>query len=383
MNTLDLNNSQQEQMAQLLEKQKQLAAEQNKKVESQPSVEEQKVEPKSTEEQSKPEAEVAPKETQEEVKAEEKSDEISSWDADETLAQVKEPLKFDFGKLGSALDLGEIKDENELVTKVSELRNRNKQLEANPLEGVPEEFREVLKVTKSGEDWKRYLAESVVDYNKVDPIKLYEDQFFEQAVKLPKFRNQDGSVNQQAILDALDQIPEVSRAIEGSRLQQSLMANQQARKAQIVNQAQEKIANADKALSKAANSLNELLPFENYGIKFEPKHSSQIYEGVTSSKLTKKHLGISYEDLVRSGADMKQVARTIASAEYSESMIKFKAKNSQVQAKRELLEKVQNVQLNSAGTRVQPDSDEKQKVMTPAEKMKYHLEEQKKKTGFR
>lgn len=346
------------------------------KVENQPPLEGQTEVPKPTEEQVKPEAEVAPKETEkEESKAPEKEEPtiIPTWDADETPVITPDPVKFNFNKLGSALELGEVKDEDEFISKVSELKNRNKQLEENPLAGIPEEFKEVLKVTKAGEDWKKYLAENIVDYSKTNPLKLYEDQFFEQAVKLQKFRNPDGSVNQEAILDALDAIPEMSRLIEGGRIQQTMIATQTARKTQIVQQAQERLGKADKDLANSARALNELLPFESYGIKFEPKHSNQIYEGISNSKLTKKHLGISYEDLVRNGADMKAITKTIASAEYGEQMLKFKAKNSEVQAKKDLLSKVQNVQLTTPGTTVKPDNtDEKKKVMSPAEILAEH-----------
>lgn len=344
------------------------------KVENQPPLEGQTEVPKPTEEQVKPEAEVAPKETEkEESKVPEKEEPaiIPTWDADEIPVTTPDPVKFNFNKLGSALELGEVKDEDEFISKVSELKNRNKQLEENPLAGIPEEFKEVLKVTKAGEDWKKYLAENIVDYSKTNPLKLYEDQFFEQAVKLQKFRNPDGSVNQDAILDALDAIPEMSRLIEGGRIQQTMIASQTARKTQIVQQAQERLGKADKDLATSARALNELLPFESYGIKFEPKHSNQIYEGISNSKLTKKHLGISYEDLVRNGADMKAITKTIASAEYGEQMLKFKAKNSEVQAKKDLLSKVQNVQLTTPGTTVHPE-DEKKKVMSPAEILAEH-----------
>lgn len=346
---------------------------QKSKVENQPSIGGQTEVPKPTEEPVKPEAEAAPKEPETVVTEPVKQElELPSWDAEETpITQTAESGKIDFNKLGSALELGEIKDESDFVARVSEIKNKLKQLEDAPLSGIPDEFKEVLKVTKAGEDWKKYLAENIVDYGKANPLKLYEDQFFEQAVKLQKFRNPDGTINQEAILDALDAIPEVSRLIEGGRIQQTLIATQQSRKNQLVQQAQERLGKADKDLANSAKALNELLPFESYGIKFEPKHSNQIYEGVVNSKLTKKHLGISYEDLVRSGADMKQIARTIATAEFVEPMLKFKSKNSEVQAKKDLLNKVQNVQLTTPGTTVKPDDKEK-KVMTPAEILAEH-----------
>lgn len=357
-----------------VEKQSQAKAAQNK-VENQPSIEGQTEVPKPTEEPAKPEAEAAPKEPEKVAQVEPEKVEppvTLSWDADETPVQKAESGKFDFNKLGSALELGEVKDEGEFVTKISQLKDKIKQLEEAPLSGTPEELKEILKVTKAGGDWKQYLAENIVDYSKADPLKLYEDQFFEQAVKLQKFRNPDGSINQVAIFDALDAIPEVSRLIEGGRIQQGMIATQQTRKNQFLYQAQERLGKADKDLSNSTKVLNELLPFESYGIKFEPKHSSQIYEGISNSKLTKKHLGISYEDLVRSGADMKQIARTIATAEYVEPMLKFKSKNSEVQAKRDLLNKVQNVQLTTPGTTVKPD-DEKKKTHTAVEILTEHF----------
>lgn len=349
-------------------------AQAQKKVENQQSIEGQTEVPKPTEEPVKPEAEAAPKEPEKvttEIPPVEEPVTLS-WDADETPAPTT-PGKIDFNKLGSALEFGDIKDENEFVAKVSELKSKLKQLEDAPLSGIPDEFKDVLKVTKAGEDWKKYLAENIVDYSKANPLKLYEDQFFEQAVKLQKFRNPDGTINQDAILDALDAIPEVSRLIEGGRIQQTYIATQQSRKNQLIQQAQERLGKADKDLANSAKVLNELLPFESYGIKFEPKHSTQIYEGITNSKLTKKHLGITYEDLVRSGADMKQIARTIATAEYVEPMLKFKSKNSEVQAKKDLLNKVQNVQLTTPGTTVKPDDNAEKKPLSPAQILEAHF----------
>lgn len=374
---LELNRNQAAAMADYLEKQKQKAAQ----VENQQSVESQTEVPKLTDEQSKPEAEVAPKDSEVvevEANAEAVEPEPQSWDADET-PQKPEPIKFDFGKIGSALELGEIKDESELVQKVSELRTKVKQLEEKPLEGIPDELKQVLEVTKNTGDWKQYLTETLVDYTNVDPIQLYEEKFFEQAVKLPKFRNPDGTVNKDAILDALEQETDVRKMLEGERIKQSLIATQEAKKSQMLQSAQMKVQKADKDLATASQSLNELLPFTSYGIKFEPKHSTQIYEGVNNSQLTKKHLGVRYEDLVRSGADMKAVVRTVAAAEYAEKMLKSRIADSKALAKRELLQKVQNVQLTNTGTPVTPES-EKKRELSPAEKLKAHLESQRK--GF-
>lgn len=295
-----------------------------------------------------------------------------SWDATptETPAETTQS-PFDFKKLVSDLEFGEITDEAGLKAKVSEMRTKLKQLEENPLSGVPEEFRDVLKVTKAGEDWRSHLAESVVDYTKADPLKLYEEQYLQHALKLQKFRNADNTVNEDALWEEYDKIPEMQKVLEGTRIQQSLVANQQSKKASLLRQAEEKINKSNQDLASSAKNLNELLPFTNYGIKFEPKHSDHIYKGISNSTLTKKHLGVSYEDLVRSGADMKAVTKSIAAAEYSEQMLKYKSSNVAVQTKKELLNKIQNVNLNPTTTTVQPDEVEKKKL-SPAEILAAH-----------
>ncbi len=371
--------SQEQKLAAMLERQQAAASN---------SVEGQTAVPKPTEEPIKPEAVEAPKEP--EPKVEEKQPEVEqtpvstkAWDEDEETQVSTTPTSvFDFKKLGSALDLGEIKDENELVTKVSELKSLKKQLEENQYHGIPEEFKEVLEVTKKSGDWKAFLAEQLADYTKANPLDLYEESYFQAAAQLPEFKNPDGTINEKAIYESIDAIPAPQRMFEGNRIKSQLLANQQARKSQLAYQAQEKVAQADKNLNQATKSLNDLLPFENYGIKFEPKHSAEIYEGLTSSKLTKKHLGVSYDDLVRSGADMKAVTRTVAAAEYAEKMVKFKAQNSKAEAKREILAKTQNAQIQTPGSIVQPENPE-QKVLSPAERMKSYLESLKKQNPLR
>jgi hypothetical protein len=314
--------------------------------------------PKPTEEPPKPAAVEAPKETKKE-ETPEKTEPPSSWDNTGETVVKPEASAFDFKSLGSALELGEIKDEAEFRVKVSELKTKLKQAQEQPLTGIPDEFKELVEITKKTGDWKSYLAESIVDYTKIDPIKLYQEQAFTELSKLARFRNADGSPKEQEILDEIASVSEVTRTVEGSRIQKYMIDQQNLRKATIVNQAKERLIQTEKELAGATKDLNQLLPFESYGIKFEAKHSNAIYEGVATSRLTKKHLGVSYEDLVRSGADMKAVAKTIASAEYGEQMLKFKSDAALVKAKKEVLAKVENVQLTPPAVPAAPETKTK------------------------
>lgn len=338
----------------------------------------QKAEPEPTIAPDKPVAEVVQAEPKKEEKPvevvkEPKAEEPKSWDEDETEVIKTESPKIDFSKLGSALELGEVKSEEEFVTRVSELKTKLKQSEEAPLQGISDELKEVLEIAKKTGDWKAFLGESITDYRKSDPLQLYEDNLYQIYKNDPKYRNPDGTMNEDAFYADVDAIPEVQRKADGVRLQQQLIARQDARKAQVVAQALARTEQAEKELSKATKSLNEILPLEIYGVKFEPKHSNAIQEGITNSKLTKKHLGVGYNDLIRSGADMQSVARTITLAEHGERMLKFKSSNSKVEAKKELLDKVQNAQITTPGISAEPDSSEK-KILSPADKLKVFME---------
>lgn len=336
-------------------------------------VEVQTAEPKSTEESDKPKAEEIPKEQPKEelTKTTSKVEDVSlAWDADEAPKTEKVSSVFDFNKLGSALELGDIKDESDFVSKVSQLKTKLKEIEDKPLSGIPDEFKEVIEVAKSGANWKDYLSNQLIDYNKVDPVQLFEDTFLDNAVKNPKYFT-DGKFDEAKAMEALEAIQDPIREFEGRRIAEALSYNQRLKQQEQRAKAEAKLVQAEKSLSTATKNLNELLPFENYGIKFEPKHSSEIYNGIANSKLTKELLGVSYEDLVKSGADMKAVAKTIAAATYAEKMIKFKSQNAKVDAKKELLDKIQNPQINHTGSTVQPESEGK-KVLTPTEILAQH-----------
>lgn len=342
-------------------------------------VEEPKDNVQPTEESVTPKAEETPKEQPKEVAkpAEETQQEVvTSWDADETTSTKVEAPKADWTKIGSALELQDVKDEDQIVSKVSELKTKLKEYEEKPLAGIPDDFKEVIEITKSGGNWKDYLASQIVDYTKVDPVQLFEDEFFQDAVKNPKFFV-DGKFDQSLAEAELDRMTDFQKTHYGRQIQEGKMHQQRQRQLEIKAKAEARLANAEKSLSTATRDLNELLPFESHGIKFEPKHSSEIYQGITSSKLTKELLGVSYEALVQSGADMKAVAKTIAAAKYAEKMIKFKSQSAKVEAKKELLDKTQNPQIRSTGSNVQPESESKREL-TPAEKLAHHFKNQKK-----
>lgn len=300
----------------------------------------------------------------------------AGWDdTPEEQVSTSSP-QIDYSELGSALSFGEIKTKEEFITKASELKAKLKQLEEKPLEGISEEFREVVKVSQDGGDWKEYLASQLLDFSQMNPVEEFEYDFKARAARDPRFLT-DGKPDPQKIQDALDTFPEAQRVYEGQRILEFKAAEQVRQRQAMKAKAEAKRQEAERTLATATSKLGELLPLETYGIKFEPKHSQEIYNGIVNSKLTKKHLGQTYEDLVRNGANMKAITRTITLAEKGEKMIAFKADKSKVEAKKEVLKSISNVQLNTSGTNISPEDPEKKVVSIP-DKVREHLASQRK-----
>jgi hypothetical protein len=302
--------------------------------------------------------------------------EIKSWDADDTN-KTPDPTPaaptFDFKKLGSALGWNELKDETELITKVTETINRNKELEQSPLNSVPDDLREIVEISKkSGQAWKQLLETQLADYNSIDPEILYEETFLKEAQNNPRYKNPDGTFNADAAENDLAEIKPAMKYSWGQQLKTNLLANQQARKAQIYAAVQEKLQAADKNLSTAAQSLSNLLPLDEFGIKFEPKHSVEIYSGITDASLIKKHLGdVSYAKLVEIGVDMNKLVKTLASADYLPKMIKYKTQTAEAKAKKAILDKTQNVKIEQPGATANP-VDPKSIMKAPHELLQEH-----------
>lgn len=357
------------------EQEAQLLALRKKTIDSAP-IEEQTAEPESTAATTQAEPkEGLPKETPSEKSpeteqplVEETKTTEASWDADseETTTTPVTTPSIEWAKVGSAIGL-EIKEEKDLVEHVSKIKSELKALQEAPLSGVSDEFKEVIKVAQSGEDWRDYLAQQLVDYTKVDAIQLYEDEFYRDAVRNPRYQT-DGKYDPVKADEAINAMPDALLESLGKQMQYGFIQNQRQRQAEIKAKAQARLDQADQALNSATKNLGEILPVEAYGIKFEPKHSTEIYSGITNSKLTKKHLGLSYEQLVNNGADLKSVVRSITLAEKGEKMIAFKSKNSKAEAKAEILQTTQNVQLKGQSSIVNPEDPEK-KVISPKEKL--------------
>jgi hypothetical protein len=332
------------------------------------------VEDKTPVSEESPKAEAVPAQEETDDKKE-KSDDLNEpeFSFGEPEAQSEStPTPADYlKKIGGALDFGELKDEQELVTKVNALRSEidkyKKEAEV-PYEGLPAVLKDAVEAAKMGADWYSLMGASV-DYSKVDPIQAFEYEY-EMQLK-HRYQAEDGSINYEKLDADLDAIPESEKIMRGNDIIRQKAAEQNAIRNNILAQAEYRQHEFNNKLADSSRNVSKFFPKERYGVSFEQKHTDYIREGIISRNLIKKHLG-SIDESVLTGLDTDKLARTIAAAEMVGNISEFRYKQGQVDKARELLAKNTNAQVETSAIPARPNVvGERQ--LTPQERLaKYH-----------
>lgn len=271
----------------------------------------------------------------------------------------------DFKKLGSAFDL-EASTQEEFISKVNEKFSKLKEAQETTFTGVPDDLKQAIEIAKKGGDWKSYTSSLAVDVEKLDPLALFDREF--ERVEAQRFKNPDGSIDYEKLDEELNSIPDGIKRMQGNAIKQQISTQQKARQATVmaaVAQAQDRF---QKNLGDAVKELPSMLPKEAYGVTFEPKHSSYLYEGISNGSLVKKHLG-NIDPATLSKMDGKKLTQTIALAEWAEKISDFRFKQGKVSGKKEILSSTQNAQITASTTVPTPTRSDDDKPLTSAEKL--------------
>lgn len=231
-----------------------------------------------TEDVEEPTAQVEPTTAEEEENVSDNL-EIDDWD-DAPEADVTPEKTFDFSELGKALNDETIKSQEDVISRMQELKTKVSELEKikdSALDDVPEDLKKAIELSKSGADYLNYLGISSVDYAQVDPVELFEYEVTQM------FTDKDGNVNEEKLSEYLDNLPEVDKELRGRQIQKQYIAEQQSRKEQFAQEAQRKRAESDVQLQKVLSSTEAIA-----GFKLKPSHKKSLYEDITSGKMMKE-----------------------------------------------------------------------------------------------
>lgn len=286
--------------------------------------------------------------------------------------KVTTPQNVDFKKLGSAFDLN-ANTEEEFSKQLSEKAAKLKTLEEQSdklFEGIPTELKEAMDVAKKGGDWYTFIEHSLLDVTKLDPVSLFEQEYERQEAH--KYKNTDGSIDYARLDEALDSVPEAIKVMQGKQIQNNIYLQQQAKKQQILSQTEKAKEVFSLQLGEAIKELPNHFPKDVFGITLEPQHMASIYDGISSGKLIEKHIG-KLDTSSLSKADAKKLAVTIAKAEWAAGISKAQFNKGLTQAKRELLDKTQNPQLNTSSRSAEPELIGSEKPKSAADQIRERL----------
>lgn len=162
----------------------------------------------------------------------------------------------------------ELKDEDDLVAK----------LKTDPYEGVPANLKKAVELAKKGGDFLSLLKVSQVDYGQIDPVGLYEADILGKAT------------DKAAAKEYLDSISPIQKQIEGERLKQGYVYQQQMQEQDLMRSVEAAKMQAEAVKQQAETQLQETLnkteaiDVAGYKLKLESKHKRQLAESLKSSE---------------------------------------------------------------------------------------------------
>lgn len=266
-----------------------------------------------------------------EAKPEAPESEDVSWDSfidekDTPKTQEAKP-SFDWSEVGKAVNLPDIKGQEDLTKYIDGLRKNVEDLKSKTIgDDVPKALVEAIEIARQGGDYLSYLDIADIDYSQDDPVVLFEEEVAEL------FYNKDGSFREDEYNDYIDSLTPTDKLMRGRQLQRELISIQEQKKAQIkAKAAMEKAENLRK-LETAMHSFNKV---DNYDVT--PKIKKQLFNELATGDFLKQ-LGIAESG----NHNWEKLLNTYFKARYFDAIQQFNTRNGIKDAKRAELNELSN-----------------------------------------
>lgn len=275
---------------------------------------------------------------------------VANWDDTEAPTEPAPAQSSDFYRhVGSALGI-EANSEAELLQKVKEFKTPRIQ---------DQELQRLVELHERGIDWRTGISK--VDYSKVDPVQLFEQDLRND----PRFKDHNGVFDEEKYLEELEATPMAVRATVGRQIAQALAYQQHQQTIAAERQAEERRMQFDSQLARATSRLSQLLPYEDHGIKFEERHASDLYRGLSDGSLMKDLF------LDQNGQyDAEKIVITAAWRKWGPQIVKHMAAKAAVKTKRDILDRTQSPQIANPKQPAAPQPPSEPKELAPHEKIR-------------
>ena len=260
--------------------------------------------------------EVSGVESKTEAKPEGSTPEDVSWDSfipESTAPATESKTQIDWSEVGKAINISEVKGQEDVVKYVSELKKTVEDLKSKQIgDNVPKELAEAIDLAKNGGDYRTYLEVSSVDYSQEHPEDLFEDEVAEL------FYNADGSFREDEFVEYIDSIPLPDKKMRGLQIQRELVAMQEQQKNMIRQKASMEKAENLRKLERSLDGFNIVDTFD-----VTPKMKKQLFNELATGQFLNE-LGIS-----EGGShNWEKLLNTYFKAKYFDTVQKFNSRES-------------------------------------------------------
>lgn len=255
--------------------------------------------------------------------------ELSSWDElIEEPTTNDAPKEIDWSKVSEVIGLDKKASSPEDVKRYIEtLRKENDDLKNRVLDdSIPVQLREAIEVAKQGGDFYTYLGITQVDYSKIAP----EDLFEQEVANL--FYDDKGNFDEEGYNEYLDAMPAPEKKLRGLQMQRELIRLQQeAKEAQL-----KKIADMrEKSQKRLEATLQNLQKVGDFDVT--PKVKKQLYDNISSGTFLSE-LGISQDG----NHDWGKLLPAYFKFKYFDAIQNYVAQRARAEKTRKDLEKLTN-----------------------------------------
>lgn len=263
---------------------------------------------------------------------------VDDWELDTPKPAEPAPTTLDIQAIAKELGVENVKTKEDLVKTLSELKIKAEAASKN-IEVLPEDLAKAVDIAKQGGNYLEYLKVSAVDWQKQDPVLLFENWVYDRMAKQNKTAEE---------IDAyLDKIDDIDKELRGQELQAQYINYQNQQRMAIENQAKAEKQQFEASARAALNSISDI-----YGFKLNQSHRDSLYHDFTSTPVGKALLA-------QSGGDFKSALEGLFNVKYGAKIDQFRKQQLKNSVKRDLLNELQNPKITVPANVTTPVRDEK------------------------
>lgn len=196
---------------------------------------------------------------------------LDNWDDTPSTDPVADTV--DYTKIGNALGVTDPVDSMDAL--VEKVKSQYKSEATEALEGIPEHLKEAVNFAKTGGDYLELLNISAIDYSKVDPRVMVENQLIELGMFV-----KDGAVDEEGMSEYLDSLPEGDILVRGTQLIHERVNEQDTRKQTLINAQASAKMEADKALKASIEKTVDVA-----GFKLNDTHRTTLFNEISGGEM--------------------------------------------------------------------------------------------------